>query len=294
MKNIKSLFILVFASLFSFNTNAQLTVSSIGSVSINANTSDWGSGLKVTVPTQNSCAYHLTYAGHDRFYVCANGWLWTERGGYFGSDIKLKQNINKIISPLSTVLKLNGIQFTYIGDETVPVKNGVQNNQRLGFVAQEVDKILPGIVKIMPDSTLAIAYTDLTALLVEAIKEQQAQIDLLKKKINEKNINSSEKSSNTDESINDRQMETYAYLSQNVPNPFNQTTVIDFYLPENTQKAALYIYDMNGSQVKNYPVFQKGQGSITIRGSELKPGMYFYTLLADGAEVDTKRMILTK
>jgi hypothetical protein len=39
---------------------------------------------------------------------------------------------------------------------------------------------------------------------------------------------------------------------------------------------------------------QRGSGSITIQANELKAGMYLYTLIADGAEVGTKKMILTK
>jgi hypothetical protein len=268
------------------NVQAQLAVNSNGSTTINANIQDWWSGLKVIVPTSKSCAYHLSYLGKDRFYVCAEGWLWCEKGGWFGSDLKLKENINRINSPLSTVLKLNGIQFDYKNTEH-------SNGQRLGFIAQDVEKILPGLVKTMPDSTKAIAYTDVTALLVEAIKEQQIQIDVLKKQIN--NIDNSGSLKNTEELTNMESTKSIAlaYLEQNAPNPFNQTTQIDYYLPENIQKATIYIYDMNGLQMKAISINQHGNGSTTINGSELRPGMYLYSLIADGKEIDTKRMILT-
>jgi hypothetical protein len=274
----------IFSIVINNNINAQLTVSSTGSVAINANIQDWWSGLRVTVPTANSCAYHLTYAGKDRFYVSAQGWLWCEKGGWFGSDLKLKQNINRINSPLATVLKLNGIQFDYKGTE----KN---NGQRLGFVAQDVEKILPGLVKTMPDSTKGIAYTDLTALLVEAIKEQQIQIDALKKQVNGKDGTLKSASAETD--IETMESIALAYLDQNAPNPFSQTTQIGYYLPDAVKKAALFIYDMNGTQLKVFSISQKGKGSIIINGSELRPGMYLYSLIADGKEIDTKRMILT-
>jgi len=278
----------IFLTLF-FNGEVfcQLTVSNIGNVVVNANIQDWGSGLKVIVPTANSCAYHLTYAGKDRFYVCAQGWLWCEKGGWFGSDLKLKQNINKINSPLSTVLKLNGIQFDYKGE----VKN---SGQRLGFVAQDVEKILPGLVKTMPDSTKGIAYTDITALLVEAIKEQQVQIDALKKQISGKVKSSSSKNASVQTAVETTESIALAYLDQNSPNPFSNITQIGYYLPDAVQKATLYIYDMNGNQLKVIPINQNGKGYITINGSELHPGMYLYSLIADGKEIDTKRMILTE
>ena len=50
---------------------------------------------------------------------------------------------------------------------------------------------------------------------------------------------------------------------------------------------------MQGSQIKSYEIHERGNSSITIHGSELEPGMYLYTLVVDGQETDTKRMILT-
>ena len=83
-------------------------------------------------------------------------------------------------------------------------------------------------------------------------------------------------------------------LYQNSPNPFNETTRIVYYLPENIAKARLYIYNMQGRQVKNFDVRETGRGSITLEGSSMQPGMYMYSLIADGMEVDTKKMILTR
>lgn len=176
--------------LFAFTTTAicQLKVSSNGSVSINANIQDWWSGLKVYVPTSKSCAYHLSYQNQDRFYVCAEGWLWAQQGGYFGSDVNLKQNINSIESPLTKLISLRGIQFNYRSDETKREVDMDNQNQRIGFVAQEVEKVLPGIVKVMPDSTKAVSYTDLIPLTVEAIKEQQTQIEELKEIIKQQQL----------------------------------------------------------------------------------------------------------
>jgi len=51
---------------------------------------------------------------------------------------------------------------------------------------------------------------------------------------------------------------------------------------------------MNGVQIKSKPISNKGIGSIVIDASELRPGMYLYTLIIDDKEIDTKRMILTQ
>ncbi len=109
----KIFFALAITLLLGSTVNAQLDINSYGMVNITANTSDWWSGLKVSVPTYNSCAYNLNYGGRDRFFVHASGYLWCERGGYFGSDSALKENITKIESPLSKLKKLNGYEYNY-------------------------------------------------------------------------------------------------------------------------------------------------------------------------------------
>ncbi len=83
-------------------------------------------------------------------------------------------------------------------------------------------------------------------------------------------------------------------LLQNVPNPFNRSTKIDYYLPETVQNAVLKIYRVEGLYIKSIQLVNKGAGSITIDGSELLPGIYIYSLSADGQEIDSKRMILLK
>ncbi|MDA3880330.1 MAG: T9SS type A sorting domain-containing protein [Prolixibacteraceae bacterium] len=51
---------------------------------------------------------------------------------------------------------------------------------------------------------------------------------------------------------------------------------------------------MLGKQIITYTLQQRGNTSLTINGYALEAGMYLYTLIADGKEVDTKKMILTK
>jgi hypothetical protein len=82
-------------------------------------------------------------------------------------------------------------------------------------------------------------------------------------------------------------------LDQNKPNPFNSDTKIGFYIPENAQSKTLIIFDMQGKLLKQYKINENGESYLKITGSEFKAGMYLYTLLIDGKEIDTKRMILT-
>lgn len=50
---------------------------------------------------------------------------------------------------------------------------------RFGFIAQDVEQVIPEVVKTLPDSTKAVSYTDIIAILVEALKVQQNEINEL-------------------------------------------------------------------------------------------------------------------
>lgn len=83
-------------------------------------------------------------------------------------------------------------------------------------------------------------------------------------------------------------------LLQNQPNPFSEETVIGYTTPEGTASANILVFNMNGVLLMSVDVSDLGTGKITIRGEQLTPGMYIYSLIADGREIDTKRMILTE
>jgi hypothetical protein len=51
---------------------------------------------------------------------------------------------------------------------------------------------------------------------------------------------------------------------------------------------------MQGKLIKTYSLTTKGDGTVEINASELQPGMYMYSLITGGKEVDTKKMILTE
>ena len=95
------------------------------------------------------------------------------------SDIRLKENISPIESPLESLLTLTGISFTMKDDPKEKVEYGVS--------AQDVQKVFPEIVHIVDaeTGTLGVTYDGLIAPMIEAIKEQQTQIESLKAEIEE-------------------------------------------------------------------------------------------------------------
>lgn len=85
-----------------------------------------------------------------------------------------------------------------------------------------------------------------------------------------------------------------AKLYQNAPNPWSSETVIRYALPQGVAQAMIYIYDMQGAQLKSLPAQGRGESQVTLTARDLKAGMYLYALVADGQLIDSKQMILTK
>ena len=105
----------------------------------------------------------------------------TATGTNFASDINLKTNINNIETPLETISKLKGVTFDW-KDPIIKTDKTLQGTKH-GLIAQEVEKILPNLVHT--NKTKSVSYIEIIPILIEAIKEQQNQIDELKSKINE-------------------------------------------------------------------------------------------------------------
>lgn len=94
------------------------------------------------------------------------------------SDLRLKENITSIENPLQRVLDLRGISFNW--------KNDKKKEKRIGVVAQEVEKVLPELVYMNEvDGYKGVRYQELSALLIEAVKEQQQIIENQQDRISE-------------------------------------------------------------------------------------------------------------
>jgi hypothetical protein len=83
------------------------------------------------------------------------------------------------------------------------------------------------------------------------------------------------------------------YLSVNVPNPFNDLSVVTYGIYGAYKQAAIRITNMLGQEVGTYALPQS-QGTIMIDGSVLKRGMYYYSLVIDGAVHGSKAMIIER
>jgi len=85
-----------------------------------------------------------------------------------------------------------------------------------------------------------------------------------------------------------------AILYQNEPNPFTSSTVIRYYLPEGTKNSTITVKNTEGKIVGEYQNLISGNGSISIEPGKLAANTYYYNLIIDGIEVETKKMILMR
>ena len=103
--------------------------------------------------------------GVAALYADAQGMLYRST-----SDASLKTNISPLTGSLNSVMVLNGVEFNWTSDPS--------GSKRIGFIAQEVEEVLPGLVFTNPvDGLKGVNYAEMTAVLVEAVKEQQQIIE---------------------------------------------------------------------------------------------------------------------
>lgn len=313
----KKVFVFTLVSLFLFciTTEAQLKMDSNGDVGIGSITGDPAYKLQVRGTVQfdvlsgckfyfalNSTSPVLKPSWSNSAYIgLSNNYIYKTYSNYVYSnnyetlsDISIKENIRDIKNPLDAIRQVRGIQydlkreyFTNTSEETID-KVVEEGKNKYGVVAQELKEILPDLVDYDDEAELyAVNYVEMIPILIEAIKEQQVQIEELQAAIGSGEALKGAAVNNTSP---DPESST---LSQNAPNPFTEETTISYSLAEMVGSATLFIYDMSGKQLRSYNLHDRGDSQINIIGGELDAGMYMYSLVADGLLIGTKQMLLT-
>ena len=249
---------------------------------------------------------------HSGICLDVNGKIYSS-GIELTSDEHLKTNIKPLTNKIDKLYLLNGksyakfskeneVSLSDIKDEKGNVikkyekftQKKLESKEEFGFLAQELKEIYPELVNRDTLGYYYVNYIGLIPVLVEAIKQQKTLLESLSNQLKAISSQSNKapafapmkQSKNTKENIP-------ITLYQNNPNPFSQSTQIKYYLPETVNKALLCIYDLQGKQLKQITIAERGEGSQTINGAEFSAGIYLYGLIADGQQVDVRRMVLT-
>jgi len=244
-------------------------------------------------------------------------------GSYLPSGQNLKQDITDVSDAMNIINQLHPKHYQYRQDGNYQLMN-LPKGKRYGLIAEDVEKVLPGLVKEskyktkMYDDQLAdpknsalittrtsetinfkaLNYVELIPIMIKGmqemndklqqqIQEQQQRIDKLEKIIEKLSANSNISSSNLSSESNG------AYLKQNTPNPFTQNTIIYCNIPPSAKLAQLIIYNENGNRIKSFDL-TNGINNVTITAASFSSGQYVYSLFIDGKNIESKKMILTK
>ena len=92
------------------------------------------------------------------------------------SDVRLKENIKPIESALDKVSRLQGVTFDWKQSDSI-----LNIKEDVGFIAQDVQKVVPELVRENEDGMLSMRHQGIAPILLEAIKELKAEIEELKK-----------------------------------------------------------------------------------------------------------------
>lgn len=261
----------------------------------------------------NGLIFSGTYknAGVATAQIRADG-SYFSRGGYItASDGSLKENIVAVSNSLDALCDVTPVSYTLKDiskDDTNDSHNSMQraasqsetathapsawgnemSRAKYGFIAEDIEEIFPNVVYTMPTGEKGIAYQELIPILVGAIQELKEEIETLKEDANE-----IPQRQQAPAAIEEAVADGSAALMQNTPNPFNQATEIGYRLPEGTATAIIMVCDMNGKMLQTYPLAVNATaGTLTLQAGSYTPGMYLYTLLVDGVQIDTKQMII--
>ena len=213
----------------------------------------------------------------------------TQNSGSEGSTLENLQNLDIISYNLERPSQQTSKELVSKGSNKLTALKEIEAKRRhYGLSAQELQKIYPDLVLEGQDGYLAVNYIELVPILIRSIQELKAELDEVRggssDVVMSRTVSTSAVSATTT---------TGNVLYQNTPNPFKEQTTIRFSLADDARDAAVCIFDMTGKMLKKLPI-SSGETSVTIGGYELGEGMFLYTLIVNGREIDTKRMIITK
>jgi len=229
------------------------------------------------------------------------------------SDGRIKKDVQANIPGLIFINKLQPVSY-HLDFEAMQqlhvASDGPEGDRSItGFIAQDVETAAKSVgfdfsgidIDNAESHLYGLRYSKFVVPLVKAVQELSDQNDALSATIAllqsqvEMLTNSVNKLLGGNNSI--AIIETPivgASLGQNYPNPSNQSTTIEYTLPQNCSFAKIFITDTSGKMLKQQSVSGYGENKITIDTYSLPQGTYYYSLYVDNMPVSTKKMIIKR
>src|ERR1700739_55452 len=240
------------------------------------------------VSNSTTKAWAVKNGSNDEFYVYGNGQAYSY-GWNTISDSTLKENILNINNALAKVLRLQGVTYN-LKPNGKELSGGMQNVRKMGLIAQAVQRGVPEVVTTNDNGIKTIAYSNMVGLLVEAIKQEDTKVNMLQHKLDSCMALSKQTGSVNENYGVGNEAKLYPCASC----PVNHNATFQCYIPEHSKNASLLVFDMSGALKKTIAITGKDTQYVSVNGGELNAGMYYYSLLVDGTEVDTRKIIMTQ
>ncbi len=215
---------------------------------------------------------------------------------YLPSDANLKENIANEMNVLESISKLRPVTYSYKNVDGI----NLSKNKQHGFISQEMADVFPELTKdvtkpvfdkegkVTSELTFkAINYDGMISILTAGLIELNGELVALKEELaNYKAGDEVRKNLLQDTSVGNE-----FFMEQNTPNPFDNQTTIRYQLSKGNYQASIAVFDLNGKLIKDYSI-NKNNGELVISSSEIGKGMFLYSLIQNGQELITKKMIV--
>ncbi len=208
-------------------------------------------------------------------------------GGLSGLNVTTYQKERPVLAKdAGTIYDLDG-ETDKAAEKPEPDMMDEQYYEKSHFAldADRLEEAFPDLVYVNKDGSKVINYMEMIPLLVQSINELSAEVANLKQ--------SGAKFASRGTTDIEDSFTSQNKLYQNTPNPFKEQTIIRFSLADDAKDAAICIFDMTGKTIKKLPI-SSGMESVSIGGYELGEGMFLYSLIVNGQEIDTKKMVIMK
>ncbi len=237
-----------------------------------------------TNPRYTASRYSIV-GGAARFEFFGNAFI---NGVAITSDSRLKKDILPMTNATEIIKQLNPVTYNYKSDEYKEL--GLPRTFQYGFLAQDVEKVMPSAVLESGSGFKAINYTMLIPVLTNALQDALKKIDELDAKLTS-NTTQNRSLSNTN-AIAESDVNNQFY--QNKPNPFSDVTTISYKFTSNGAYQ-IVVSDLTGKRIKAFTNLQN-IGEVKITKDDLpSAGIYLYTLIsADGDILGAKQMMFEK